>query len=60
MNKLVIPTILTATVLVAGMFAVMPVEKASSVHTTIIAAINNAQSGILGKRLVAENAVSNN
>ncbi len=41
MNKLLIPSILTAIVLVAGMFAVMPIEKASTVHTTIIAAIKS-------------------
>ena len=35
MKKLVIPAILTATVLIAGMFAFMPVEKASTVHTSI-------------------------
>ena len=37
MKKLVIPAILAATVLVAGAFAFMPVEKASTVHTTILA-----------------------
>lgn len=35
MNKLVIPTILVSITLVAGIFAFMPVEKASTVHTTI-------------------------
>ena len=42
MNKLVIPGILAATVLVAGMFAFMPVEKASTVHTTILAQATRA------------------
>jgi hypothetical protein len=32
-----IPAILAATVLVAGLFAFMPIEKASTVHTTITA-----------------------
>ena len=32
MNKLAIPGILAATVLIAGIFAFMPVEKASTVH----------------------------
>jgi len=32
------PTILVATVMVAGVFAFMPVEQASTVHTTIIGA----------------------
>lgn len=35
MNKLVIPAILVSITLVAGVFAFMPVEKASTVHTTI-------------------------
>ena len=35
MNKLTIPVILVATVMVAGIFAFMPVEQASTVHTTI-------------------------
>jgi len=36
MNK-VIPSILVITVLVAGIFAFMPVEQATTVHTTILA-----------------------
>ncbi len=47
MNKLFIPAILAATVLVAGMFAVMPVQKASTVHSTII-------SSVVGKREVVQ------
>jgi len=35
MNKLTIPAILAATVMVAGIFAFMPVEQASTVHTTV-------------------------
>jgi len=35
MNKLLIPAILAAIVVVAGIFAFMPIEKASTVHTTI-------------------------
>lgn len=35
MKKIVIPAILAATILVAGMFAFMPVQKASTVHTSI-------------------------
>jgi len=42
MNKFAIPTILIATVMVAGMFAFMPVEQASTVHTTIVAEISGA------------------
>ena len=37
MNKFLIPSILTATVLVAGIFAMLPVQDASTVHTTILA-----------------------
>ena len=35
MNKLLIPALLVATVMVAGAFAFMPVQQASTVHTTI-------------------------
>ena len=42
LNKIVIPAILGITVLVAGIFAFMPVEKAGTVHTTIIASISDA------------------
>ena len=34
MNKLTIPAILVATVLVAGIFAFMPIQQASTVHTS--------------------------
>jgi len=34
MNKFTIPTILAVTVLVAGIFAFMPVQQASTVHTS--------------------------
>ncbi len=37
MNKLVIPSILTAAVLVAATFAFMPIQKASTIHTTLLA-----------------------
>ena len=35
MNKLLLPTILAATVLVAGIFALTQIEEATTVHTTI-------------------------
>ena len=35
MHKLTMPTILIATVMIAGIFAFMPIEKATTVHTTI-------------------------
>lgn len=41
MNKLVIPTILVSITLIAGIFAFMPVEKASTVHTTIATNIDD-------------------
>jgi len=42
--KIIIPTILAATILIAGMFAFMPVEQASTVHSTLSASFsqNNA------------------
>ena len=39
MNKIVIPAILVATILITGFFAFMPIDKAITVHTTIQAAI---------------------
>ncbi len=39
MNKLFIPAILAATVMIAAAFAIMPVEKASTVHTTILSGV---------------------
>jgi len=51
MNKLVIPTILAFSVLIAGIFAFMPVEKAITVDEFIIAALNgtivNSEDAIL-------------
>ena len=41
MNKLAIPAILAATILVAGIFALLPVEKAATVHTTILASVEH-------------------
>jgi len=34
MNKIAIPALLVATVMVAGIFAFVPVEQASTIHTT--------------------------
>jgi len=45
MNKLIIPTILTATILVAGIFAFIPVQEASTVHVSIVADIAAAGGG---------------
>ncbi len=41
-TKLLIPVILTTVMMIGATFAVTPVQKASTVHTTILAAINNA------------------
>jgi len=62
MNKLTIPAILAATVLVAGIFAFMPVEQASTVHTTLATSADNtalstdvgdASAGTIGGSLTA-------
>jgi len=45
MNKLAIPAVLAATVLIAGIFAFMPVEKATTVHDQIIAALSGQLAG---------------
>jgi len=44
MNKYAIPTVLTAIVLLAGIFAFNPVEQASTVHNTILAGTGEFQS----------------
>jgi len=48
LNKLVIPTILIATVLIAGIFAFSPIEKASTVHAglTGIQVVEDSGTGI--------------
>lgn len=35
MNKILMPILLSATIIVAGLFAFLPVEQVSAVHTTI-------------------------
>jgi len=45
MNKLVIPSILIGAVLIAGIFAFAPVQKASTVHDQIIAALTAQTQG---------------
>jgi len=39
MKQLVVPAILTATLMIVGIYAFIPVDEATTVHTTIIAAI---------------------
>jgi hypothetical protein len=41
LNKFLIPAVLVATVVIAGIFAFMPVEKASTVHGTIDANVDS-------------------
>jgi len=53
MNKLLIPSILVATILVAGVFAFIPVQKATTVHEFIIAAING-DAGISNQDIAEE------
>ncbi|MCE2507338.1 MAG: hypothetical protein J4F36_12905, partial [Nitrosopumilaceae archaeon] len=52
MKKLAIPAILAATIMVAGAFAFMPVEQASTVHNSVIASLEETA------LLVAENSPS--
>jgi branched-chain amino acid transport system substrate-binding protein len=49
MNKLTIPSILAATVLIAGIFAFMPVEKASTLHTGLEAKLEAVENEIKGE-----------
>jgi len=39
MNKIIMPTILAATILVVGMFALVPVDTAGTIHFTLLQAI---------------------
>lgn len=59
MKAIIIPTILTATILIAGMFAFMPVQKASTVHSTIIQDVgrSTAKSVAVGAGATALNEV---
>ena len=57
MRKLVIPSILAVTVLIAGFFAFSPIEQASTTHTTIVSDIVNDVSG--ASAIVSSDPVSN-
>jgi len=46
MNKIAIPALLVATIMVAGAFAFVPVEQASTVHTSGTVLANNLTGGI--------------
>jgi len=51
LNKLIIPSVLTATILIAGIFALIPVQNATTVHEEILAAvqgfISNSENAIM-------------
>ena len=53
------PTILIATVMVAGIFAFMPIEKAITVHTTIQSTVQGSQLNQFATVTVLDTAVSN-
>ena len=52
MNKLMIPAILAVTVMVAGIFAFMPVEQASTVHTTNTATLSAATIALVADEML--------
>ena len=58
MNKLAIPSILAATVLIAGIFAFMPVEKASTIHVGLEDKIDELESGLEDKIDVLESGLN--
>lgn len=53
MKAVIIPTILAATVLVAAMFAFMPIEKAATVHTTIQSSLSLRATTPIGGNVVS-------
>jgi len=58
MNKLTIPAILVATVMVAGAFAFMPVEQASTVHTTNTATLSAATIALVADEMLEIREIS--
>jgi len=48
MNKLLIPVILTATIMIAGMFAFIPVDQVSTYHLFINQAVSGVQTTVSG------------
>ena len=48
MNKVILPTILAATVLIVGVFAFMPIDEASTVHETILLNAGGASAIVSG------------
>ena len=58
MNRLTVPSILAATVLIAGIFALMPVERASTVHTGLGGKIDDVKADVMNVQ-TAVNAIIN-
>jgi len=64
MNKLTIPAILAATVLIAGMFVILPIEKASTTHraakaTPVILAPNSITAETIAAGSITASEVPN-
>lgn len=61
MKKVVIPAILAATVLIAGIFALMPIQKASTIHSSFGGLANTAVNNAMTTTVVpAINSVNTN
>jgi len=58
MNKLTIPAILVATVMVAGIFAFMPVQQASTVHTTSTMTVSSATIALVADEMLEIREIS--
>jgi len=58
MNKLTIPAILVATVMVAGIFAFMPVQQASTVHTTSTITVSSATIALVADEMLELREIS--
>ena len=59
MNKLIIPAILGAIVLVAGAFAIMPVQKAQTTHISIPPAVADILGPLICEQLNGPNGQNN-
>ena len=58
MNKLTIPAILVATVMVAGAFAFMPVQQASTVHTSGTITVSSATIALVADEMLEIREIS--
>ena len=59
MNKIVIPAILAAIVMIAGIFTFMPIEQATTVHTTIQATSAQTDTVVITSAAIPNQAGSN-